>query len=74
MGWFSKLRTDNELGEHLPDSDAQPCTESEEIGARNKSQAQKKCQETAEEYGGTDAKVSSTDRPGRWDCNFKVWR
>ncbi|BAZ33841.1 hypothetical protein NIES4074_63550 (plasmid) [Cylindrospermum sp. NIES-4074] len=26
MAWFSKPKTDNELGEHLPDSDAQPCT------------------------------------------------
>ncbi|AFZ61352.1 hypothetical protein H6G54_02775 [Anabaena cylindrica FACHB-243] len=74
MGLFSKPKTDNELGEYLPDSDAQPCTESEEIGARNRSQAQKKCEETAEEYGGTDAQASPTDRPGRWDCNFKVWR
>ncbi|WP_304011108.1 hypothetical protein [Cylindrospermopsis raciborskii] len=31
-------------------------------------------QKTAEEYGGTDAQVSPTDRAGRWDCKFKVWR
>ncbi len=39
MGWFSKPKIENELGQYLPDSDAQPCTESEEIGARNRSQA-----------------------------------
>ncbi len=30
MGWFSKPKIENELGQYLPDSDAQPCTESEE--------------------------------------------
>lgn len=74
MLFSSKYKSNNELGEYLPDSEAQPSVETEEIGARNRTEAQKKCRETAEEYGGIEANVSPTDRPGRWNCNFKLWQ
>jgi hypothetical protein len=74
MGWFSKKKTsDNELGEYLPDEDAQPYEESEEIAASSEPEAQEKCRETAAEYGGTNPQVKPTERKGRWNCNFTLW-
>ncbi len=74
MFWSSKKKTsDNELGEYLADEDAQPFEQSEEIGAATEPDAKEKCNETAAKYGGTDPKVTPTDRDGRWDCRFKLW-
>ncbi|KYC42085.1 hypothetical protein WA1_18970 [Scytonema hofmannii PCC 7110] len=64
-----------EFGEHLPDSEAQPTEESEEIGAYSQAQAMKKCLELARSYGGVMKEPPAhTGRPGRYICKIIVWR
>jgi uncharacterized protein YfaA (DUF2138 family) len=74
MGWFSKNKiSDNELGEYLPDEEAQLQEGSEPIQARNDKQAQEKCKEVASEYGGVEANAKPTNRKNEYDCKFKFW-
>ncbi|HLO85991.1 MAG TPA: hypothetical protein VK203_13425 [Nostocaceae cyanobacterium] len=74
FSWFrSGGSTGNKLGEYLPDDEAQPYEQSEEIGAKSEPEARRKCKEVANEYGGTDADVEPTGREGRWNCKFKLW-
>jgi len=75
MDWFrSKQKSSaNELGDHLPEDDAQPCVESERIEAKNRDKAKEKCEDIAEAYGGTDPEVEPIGK-GLFDCTFKLWR
>ncbi|HLP90358.1 MAG TPA: hypothetical protein VK184_17450 [Nostocaceae cyanobacterium] len=73
MGWFPQKTSNNELGEYLPDAETQPDEESEPIKARGQKEAEKKFEEIAQEYGGTDAKAYPTDKKGYYDCRFKPW-
>jgi len=76
MLWNPKNRvSNNELGEYLPDDQAQPYEESETIQAKSRDEAEEKCEETAVDYGGIDPKVDEVDSGnGFWDCKFKLWR
>ncbi len=50
MFWILKNKISyNELGEYLPDEEAQLDEESERIQAENESEAKEKCQEIASE-------------------------
>jgi hypothetical protein len=74
MGWFFNKPSDNELGEYLPEDDAQLYEQVEPIQAENEPEAQQICKELASEYGGTDARaeqVSGSDKD--YDCKFKLW-
>lgn len=74
MFWTPRKKvSENELGEYLPDEDAQQYEESERIQAENESEAKEKCQEVAGEYGGTEPKVEETNVDNLWDCKFKLW-
>lgn len=74
MLWSPKNKiSDNELGEYLPNDEAQPYEESERIKAKNESEAREKCEEVASEYGGIDPKVEETNVDNIWDCKFKLW-
>lgn len=53
MGWF-QTRSDNELGEYLPESEAQPDEKSKPIQAYNQNDTDRKCDTIAEAYGGTN--------------------
>lgn len=63
----------NELGKYLPDPEAQLEEESERLKAKNQLEADKKCLDIAQEYGGTDAKAKPIGKK-LFDCRFKVWR
>ena len=63
----------NELGQHLPDSDAILETESHYIRADNQDKAQRKCEEIATEFDGIEPEVRSFGRKD-FDCRFSVWR
>lgn len=75
MNWFGSKQqsSHNEMGNHLPDEDAELCVESEIIQAPNKDKAKEKCEEIAESYGGVESKVKSIDKSW-FDCTFNVWR
>jgi hypothetical protein len=73
MSWFFSKPGDNELGEYLPDSEDELQEGSEPIQASEQKEADKKCQEIAEEYGGTDAKAKPGKNDGEYDCRFKFW-
>lgn len=74
MVWLPKKISENELGEYLPEDDAQPYIQSETIQAENEPEAIEKCKETAAEYGGTEPKVEELDNGNNlWDCKFKLW-
>jgi len=74
MGWGQKKPSDNELGEYLPESEAELSIQSEPLQAKNRNEAEKKCEEIAAEYGGIEPKVEK-DSIGvnTWDCKFKLW-
>lgn len=74
MGWSGSKQkpSENELGDHLPDSEAQPRIESKRIQANNQKQADEKCDKVAKEYGGTDPKAKPIG-PKLFDCKFKIW-
>lgn len=72
MVWFKKKASDNELGEYLPNSEAQPYEQSEPIRAHSQKKAEEKCSELAAEYGGTSPEVEKTSK-GEYDCKFKLW-
>lgn len=74
LDWLFGDGSDNELGATLPGSDAELCEESETIQAYNDCDAKKKCQEIAEEYGGSDPKATRAGSSGLYDCRFKLWR
>ncbi len=61
----------NLLGEYLPDTDAQPKQESKRIQANNQREANKKCEEIAQQYGGTDANAKPIGEK-LFDCKFKL--
>ncbi len=74
MGWFTPKKTsNNELGDYLPDDEAQLQEGSEPIQATGQKEADELCEEVAAEYGGTDAKAHRTDRKNEYDCRFKFW-
>ncbi|HAG83464.1 MAG TPA: hypothetical protein DCL61_20530 [Cyanobacteria bacterium UBA12227] len=74
MRWFTpKKISDNELGEYLPDDEAQLQEGYEPIQAENDAEAQEKCREVASEYGGVQANAEPTDRKNEYDCRFKFW-
>jgi hypothetical protein len=75
MGWFGSKQkpSDNELGDYLPDGEAQLQDGYEPIQASGQKKADKVCEEVANEYGGTDAKAHPTDRKNEYDCRFKFW-
>lgn len=75
MSWFrsKKKSSDNELGDYLPEDDAQQYEQSEPIQAYNKEDAEEKCDELAASYGGTEPEVEHTGRKGEYDCKFKLW-
>ncbi len=59
MIWFSKKKTsDNELGEYLPDEEAQLQEGSEPIQAKSRDEAQKKGKEVASQYDSVNQKRS----------------
>jgi hypothetical protein len=66
--------SDNEFGAVLPAPEAQLCEESESIRAFSKPDADRKCAQITEEYGGIEPKTEHTGRSGEYDCKFKVWR
>jgi len=72
MNWW-RGDSKNELGVSLPDEAAQLETETEPLQARNQRDADRKCEEIAEEYGGTDPRAVPTGKQS-FDCRFKVWR
>lgn len=72
--WLPKGSSENELGAILPDEDAQLCEESEPIRAFSRPDADRKCAELAEEYGGVEPKAEHRSSKGDYDCKFKVWR
>ncbi|WP_017654701.1 hypothetical protein [Fortiea contorta] len=63
----------NEFGAVLPDGEAQLHQESERIEAHNQKQADKKCEEIAEAYGGTNPDAKAVGK-SEFDCRFKIWR
>lgn len=74
MGWFTPKKTsDNELGDYLPDDEAQLQEGSEPIQAKNPQEAEKKCEEIAAEYNAVESKAHPTDRKDDYDCRFKFW-
>jgi len=68
----SKKLSNNELGEHLPDSDAELYIQSEPIEAENRASAEEKCNEIAAEYGGVSPEVEKVG-DNQFDCRFKLW-
>jgi hypothetical protein len=74
MKSIHKKPSDNELGEYLPDSEAQPFEQSEPIMAVSEPLAKKKCEELAAEYGGLEPQVEKSDAgKNAWDCKFTLW-
>lgn len=74
MGWFSpKKPSNNELGEHLPDEDAQLQEGSEPIQARGQKDADRKCKEVAAQYDAVEFNAERTERKNEYDCKFKFW-
>lgn len=74
MGWFFSKPSDNELGEYLPDEEAQPYEQTEPIQAESRPEAEEICKDTAAKYGGTEPSVEKL--PGSekdYDCKFKLW-
>jgi hypothetical protein len=69
----SSNRSGNELGEFLPEDDAQLCEECELIQACNMPQARRRCKQVADAYGGIGSKAVRIDE-GLFNCKFKVWR
>jgi hypothetical protein len=65
--------SDNELGEYLPDGEAEVKEGSEYIEAKTKPEAQEKCEEIASQYGATDSEVEPLENDGDWNCKFKFW-
>ncbi|HLP89353.1 MAG TPA: hypothetical protein VK184_12275 [Nostocaceae cyanobacterium] len=63
----------NELGEYLPNEEAELQEESERIQANNQQEAKEKCDQVAKEYGGIESKAERIDK-NLYDCKFKVWR
>jgi len=72
MGWFTKKTSGNELGEYLPDDEAQITEKSERLQANSQPEADKKCEEIASEYGGMEASAKPVGKSW-FDCTFKVW-
>jgi len=74
MKSVDKKPSNNELGEYLPDGDAELSVQSEPIQARNRNEAEKKCDEIAAEYGGIEPQVEKDSiHVFQWDCKFKLW-
>ncbi len=74
MIWFSKKKTsDNELGEYLPDEEAQLQEGSEPIQAKSRNEAEKKCKEVASQYDAVESEAKPTKRNNEYDCRFKFW-
>lgn len=71
MGWFLK-KGDQDFGEYLPDDEAELKEEVIHIEAKNKPQAQEKCEEEAKVYDGFGAEVESKGEK-QFDCRFKFW-
>jgi len=72
MRWLQRKGSGNELGEYLPDGEAQLTEASECIQANSLPEAKKKCEELADEYNGVDAKVEPIGKK-LFDCQFKLW-
>jgi len=68
MNWW-RGGSKNELGVSLPDEAAQLETETEPLQARNQRDADRKCEEIAEEYGGTDPRAVSDIALGNSNVN-----
>jgi hypothetical protein len=65
----------SDFGDHLPESEAQPNTETETVTAQNAGQALQKCKQIAKTWGG----VLKPGNPrsigkGLFLCEFTVWR
>lgn len=73
MGWFFSQRSDNELGEYLPDEKATLQQGSEYLEASSKPEAKEKCDEVASEYNAVESSVEPAENEGGWMCNFKFW-
>lgn len=74
MVWYpSNPLSENELGEYLPEDDAQLQEGSEPIHAKNPQEAEKKCKKTAAEYDAVESKANPTDSKDKYDCRFKFW-
>jgi hypothetical protein len=69
----SSNRSGNELGEFLPEEDAQLCEECELIQAFDRDQASRRCAKLAQLYGGTNPRVKPIER-ALYNCKFDVWR
>lgn len=73
MFWNPKNRANNELGEYLPDDNAQLQQGSEYLEASSYSEAEQKCEEIAAEYGATESKVERLQEEKDWNCKFWFW-
>jgi hypothetical protein len=71
MVW-SKKPSNNELGEYLPDADAEQYIQTEPLEAEDEVSAEEMCDEIAAEYGGVDPKVKQTGEK-QYDCKFTMW-
>ncbi|HLP88604.1 MAG TPA: hypothetical protein VK184_08455 [Nostocaceae cyanobacterium] len=72
MSWFSK-RSYNELGEYLPDSEADLQQGEDTVKGKNMQEAKKECEELAAEYDAVSSDVEATDQQDIWKCKFKFW-
>ncbi|MFK0732121.1 MAG: hypothetical protein ACFKPT_09285 [Gloeotrichia echinulata GP01] len=74
MVWFFGNPSNNELGEYLPEDEAQPYEQSEPIQALSQSEAQETCKEIASEYGGTEPYAEPVKGSNKdYNCKFKLW-
>ncbi len=74
MFWNPKNRaSNNELGEYLPDDNAQLQEGSEYLEASSQPEAVEKCKEIAAEYGATESEVEQLQTEKDWNCKFWFW-
>jgi len=74
MGWFTPSKiSNNELGEYLPDEEAQLSEGNEYLEASTQPEAVKKCQEIAQEYDAVDSDVEQLESEKKWNCKFWFW-
>jgi len=72
MGMKARKGSANQLGNYLPDGEAELTLTSESIQANSLPEAKRKCEELADEYGGVDSKVEPIGK-SLFDCHFKLW-
>jgi hypothetical protein len=72
MSWFSK-KSDNELGEYLPDSEAQLLTGHDTVRGKSRDEAEEECADVASEYNAVSSEVEPTESEDTWNCKFRFW-